>query len=48
MQLRKLRRVNGRWRQAIKVIRELFPDQNVLLEKVDEGFPRNAAGQVEW
>lgn len=54
----RLRRVNGRWKQAIKVQvapPNIYPTKKkiprppqVLFEKIDPEFPRDDKGQVQW
>jgi hypothetical protein len=46
-QLLRARRLHGRWIFASKVMRG-YKNDEVLLEKIDEGFPRNKQGQVDW
>lgn len=43
-QLLRLRKVDGRWVSAIRVLR----GQAILLEKVDENFPRLTDGSIDW
>jgi hypothetical protein len=47
-QLLRLRRVNGEWKSATKVRRDIDQDAIVLYERIDPEFPRDAAGQVQW
>ncbi len=49
IQLIRLRRIDGVWKRALKVTRDNEKGETItLLEKVDDGFPRDKAGQVEW
>lgn len=45
-QLIRYRRVEGQWRWATKVMRD--STHEVLLEKVEPKYPRNAVGEVDW
>jgi hypothetical protein len=47
-QILRLRRVNGEWKSATKVQRDIDPNAIVLYERIDPEFPRDAAGQVQW
>lgn len=47
-QLIRLQRINGRWKLATKVTRDVDDKPVVLLEKVDPEFPRDKMGQVQW
>jgi hypothetical protein len=48
-QLLRVRRVGNEWKTALKVIRTRSPSDNqVLLEKIDSGYPLRKDGQVEW
>jgi hypothetical protein len=47
-QLLRLQRVNGKWQSATKVTRDFDQNQVTLYERIDEDFPRDAAGQVQW
>ena len=42
-QLLRYRKVNGKWLSAVKI-----NSKATLFEDVQKGFPRNAAGDVEW
>ncbi len=42
-------RVNGRWFVALKVLRQLGGEEGtVLKEFVQEGYPRNPDGSIDW
>ena len=48
-ELLRVRRVGNEWKTALKVIRTRSPSKNeVLLEKIDSGYPLSKDGQVEW
>ncbi len=47
-QLIRLRHINGRWKKALKVVRDYEGEELVLLEKVDPEFPLDETGQVQW
>ena len=48
-QLLRVRRVGNEWKTALKVIRTRSPSKHeVLLEKIDSGYPLSTDGQVEW
>ena len=48
-ELLRVRRVGNEWKTALKVIRIRSPSKNqVLLEKIDSGYPLSKDGQVEW
>lgn len=56
-ELLRLKKVDGQWRAAIRIERDVFPpsdspDQRlsseVIFEKVDPKFPRNDEGEVTW
>ena len=40
--------VNGAWLFATRVTKVGGANDDVIFERVDEGFPRNEAGQVDW
>jgi hypothetical protein len=42
------RRVNGTWLTATRVFKRIGKKDLLILEIVDPGFPKNAAGQVLW
>ena len=44
----RLRRINGAWKMAVKVTRDAATGPATLYEYVDEGYPRDAQGQVDW
>jgi hypothetical protein len=45
----RVRRVGNEWKTALKVIRTRSPSKNeVLLEKIDSGYPLSKDGHVEW
>jgi hypothetical protein len=45
----RVRRVGNEWKTALKVIRSRSPSKNeVLLEKIDSGYPLSKDGHVEW
>lgn len=44
----RLRRIEGRWRSAIRVFEGVEGKPSILLEKVDADFPRDEAGRVQW
>lgn len=45
----RVRRVGNEWKTALKVIRTRSPSNDqVLLEKIDSGYPLRKDGQVEW
>lgn len=49
MQKVRLRRVAGAWVMATRVVRDGGqPTEAVIFEKVDNGFPANAGGHVDW
>jgi len=43
-----MQRIAGGWRTAMRVFKGERPTDPVLVESIDPGFPRNAAGQVDW
>ncbi|MFW6114543.1 MAG: hypothetical protein ACOC7K_02270 [bacterium] len=45
-QLLRLKKVKGLWHSAYKVL--TISGETVLDERVDEGFPRNNDGEVDW
>jgi len=47
-ELLRVRRVGNEWKTALKVIRTRSPKNEVLLEKIDSGYPLSKDGQVEW
>lgn len=53
-ELLRLRNVNGKWTEAMRVMKENHSDATpnasptVLLEKIDPDFPRSQDGQVDW
>lgn len=48
-ELLRVRRVGNEWKTALKVIRTRSPSNDqVLLEKIDSGYPLSKDGQVEW
>ena len=48
-ELLRVRRVGNEWKTALKVIRTRWPSNDqVLLEKIDSGYPLSKAGQVAW
>jgi len=47
-ELIRLRRVDGRWRIAIRVVKDNNNKESVLFEQVDEKFPRLENGAVDW
>ena len=48
-ELLRVRRVGNEWKTALKVIRTRSPSKHeVLLEKVDSGYPLSKGGQVDW
>jgi hypothetical protein len=48
-ELLRVRRVGNEWKTALKVIRTRSPSNvQVLLEKIDSGYPLSKDGQVEW
>jgi len=48
-ELLRVRRVGNEWKTALKVIRSRSPSNvQVLLEKIDSGYPLSKDGQVEW
>jgi hypothetical protein len=48
-ELLRIRRVGNEWKTALKVIRTRSPSNDqVLLEKIDSGYPLSKDGQVEW
>ena len=49
IQLLRLRRINGVWLRALRVTRDNDKGETItLLEKIDDGYPRDKAGQIEW
>lgn len=48
-ELLRVRRVGNEWKTALKVIRTRSPSiDQVLLERIDSGYPLGKDGQVEW
>ncbi len=48
-ELLRVRRVGNEWKTALKVIRTRPPRKDqVLLERIDSGYPLGKDGQVEW
>ena len=48
-ELLRVRRVGNEWKTALKVIRTRPPSKDqVLLERIDSGYPLGKDGQVEW
>jgi hypothetical protein len=48
-ELLRVRRVGNEWKTALKVIRTRSPSKDqVLLERIDSGYPLGKDGQVEW
>lgn len=52
-ELVRMKRVNGVWKTAYKVIRQIFEkdmkvEVETLLEKIDPDFPTNIHGEVDW
>ena len=48
-ELLRVRRVGNEWKTALKVIRTRSPSiDQVLLEKIDSGYPLSKDGLVEW
>jgi hypothetical protein len=48
-ELLRVRRVGNEWKTALKVIRTRTPGKDqVLLERIDSGYPLGKDGQVEW
>jgi hypothetical protein len=39
---------SGRWLKALRVLKEPLPDAKVLFRRIDEEFPGNQAGSIEW
>lgn len=53
-ELLRMRKINGRWQEAMKIERKNFSGENpralptLLKEKIDPDYPRGANGQIEW
>jgi len=48
-QAMQLRKVNGEWLAATRVLRnDGRPDAQTLYERADPGFPLNKAGKIDW
>ena len=44
----RMKKINGKWVKAIRVTRSAEKDVGVAYEKVDDQYPCNSSGQVEW
>jgi hypothetical protein len=47
-QIYNLRKVNGTWRRAYRVVEMLPENGRELRTWAEEGFPRNASGEIDW
>lgn len=47
-ELLRMKRVAGEWFTAIKIHRLEGPTQILLMEKIDDKFPKNSEGKVDW
>ncbi|MBI2986121.1 MAG: hypothetical protein HYY45_05055 [Deltaproteobacteria bacterium] len=44
----RLRRIENRWRSAIRVFQDVGGKRSILLERIDKEFPRSETGEVRW
>jgi hypothetical protein len=47
-ELLRFRRINGAWLRALRVQRSESSQPQILIERVENGFPRNETGEVSW
>lgn len=47
-ELLRIRKIDGEWEQAYKVVRNNEGEEKVLETKIPDGWPRNSDGKVEW
>jgi hypothetical protein len=47
-QLWRLRKIDGKWLEALRVTRTKGREDEVLLEKIDPKYPRNSDGKMVW
>lgn len=48
IQLQLFSRVNGKWKSAMRVLRRHTEKEVILDERVDDEYPRNENGEIDW
>lgn len=47
-ELLRMKRINGEWFSAIKIYKIDGAEQKLLLEKIDDKYPKNSEGMIDW